>query len=275
VVRVVRRPVAAGESAIRWDPAEGRLEPADLEGVDAVVHLAGAGIGDRRWNADRKREIVESRTKSTALLARTIAAMDRRPRALVSGSAIGYYGDRGDKQVTESTDHGSDFLATLCARWEGETAAASEAGVRVAIARSGLVLSARGGALPKLLPLFRLGLGGRFGSGWQWWSWISIDDEVSSLLWILDHEVAGPFNLAAPNPVTNREFARTLARTLSRPALLPVPRFGPGLLMGRELAGTLLFTSARVYPEALMGAGYTFQHENLEGALEAVLGRRA
>lgn len=274
VVRVVRRPVRAGEPAVRWDPASGELDPADLDGVDAVVHLAGAGIGNRRWTADRKREIVESRTKSTRLLAATLAAMERPPRVLVNASAVGYYGDRGDEQLSERTGPGSDFLASLCIQWESETAPASEAGVRVALARSGLVLSRRGGALPKLLPLFRVGLGGRFGTGGQWWSWISIDDEVSALLWILDHDAAGPFNLTAPNPVTNRDFTRILARTLSRPAVLPVPRFGPGLLMGRELAGTLLFTSARVYPEALTGAGYTFQHGKLETALEEVLGGR-
>ena len=267
VVRVVRRSVGAGEPAVRWDPAAGQLDPADLDGVDAVVHLAGAGIGDRRWTADRKREIVESRTRSTALLARTIASMPHPPGVLVSASAIGYYGDCGDEPVTERTGPGSDFLSSLCVRWEGETAPASDAGVRVALVRSGLVLSKGGGALPKLLPLFRLGLGGRFGSGGQWWSWISIDDEIGAVLWILDHEIAGPFNLTAPNPVTNGDFARVLARALSRPALLPVPRFGPRLLMGRELADTLLFTSARVLPEGLMGAGYTFYKSELEAAL--------
>jgi len=199
VVRVVRRPVRPGEDAVGWDPEAGTIDAGGLEGVDAVVHLAGAGIGDRRWNEARKHILVESRTRSTALLAGALAGLDRRPRVLVSASAIGFYGNRGDEILTEQSPAGDDFLASLCVRWEGEAARAAEAGVRVVCARTGLVLSKAGGALPKLLPLFTLGLGGRFGSGAQWWSWITLDDEIRAIEWLLENDIRGPVNLTAPS----------------------------------------------------------------------------
>src|SRR6478735_9110624 len=187
VLPVVRRTVATGEAAVRWDPDAGTIDAAALEGVDAVVHLAGAGIGDHRWTDDYKRQILESRTKSTDLLARTIAALDRPPAVMVSGSAIGIYGDTGDDAVTEDGPHGRDFLADVCERWEASAAPATAAGIRVAQVRTGIVLSPHGGALSKLLPLFRLGVGGRMGSGRQWWSWITIDDEVGVIRWLLEN----------------------------------------------------------------------------------------
>jgi uncharacterized protein (TIGR01777 family) len=271
VVRVVRRQVRPGELALSWDPEAGTIDAGGLEGADAVIHLAGAGIGDGRWTESRKRVLVDSRIRSTALLADAVAGLDHKPRVLVSASAIGFYGDRDDEILTEQSSAGDDFLASLCVRWEAETAPAADAGVRVVCVRTGIVLSTEAGALPKLLPLFRLGLGGRFGSGAQWWSWISLDDEISALTWLLENDIRGPVNLVGPNPVTNRQFTRILGAALSRPALFPVPRFGPRLLMGSELADSLLFTSARVQPSILESSGFDFSHPTLEVALRHIL----
>ena len=275
VVRVVRRTVQSGESALRWDPVGNTIDARGLEGVDAVVHLAGAGVGDRRWSEDRKRILVESRTRSTALLVGALAGLDHPPRVLVSASAIGYYGDRRDEVLTEQSPPGDDFLASLCVRWEAEAICATEFGIRVVCARTGLVLSPDGGALPKLLPLFKLGLGGRYGSGAQWWSWITLDDEIRAIELLLENDVRGPVNLTAPNPVTNREFTRVLAAVLSRPALLSVPRFGPRLLLGSELADSLLFTSTRVQPSVLESKGFAFTSSDLEEGLRHILRRPA
>jgi len=275
VVPVVRRPVGADERAVRWDPAAGTIDAAALEGIDAVVHLAGAGIGDKRWSDERKRVILESRTQGTALLATTLAGLDRRPTVLVSGSAIGFYGDRGDEVLTEQSAPGDDFLASICVPWEAAAAPVTDAGIRLTTIRTGVVLSPDGGALPKMLPLFKLGVGGRFGSGKQWWSWISLADEIAAIRFLLDHEVHGPVNLTAPGATTNAEFSKVLGHVLHRPAALPVPAFGPKLLVGGELAQALLFTSAHVTPTALEAAGFAFAHPDLDGALRAVLGRPA
>ena len=269
VVPVVRRPAGPGE--IGWDPAAGHLDPDDLRGLDGVVHLAGAGIGDKRWNAERKRVLLESRTEGTRLLAEAIAAADDRPPVLVSGSAIGYYGDRGDEILTETSRHGDDFLAGLCVEWEAATAPAEAAGVRVARIRTGIVLSRDGGALPKLLSLFRLGLGGRMGSGRQWMSWIDIDDEVGAIAFLLTHDVQGAVNLTAPDPVTNAQLTKALGAELNRPTILTVPPLGPRLLLGREMADSLLFFSQHIRPAALEAAGYEFAHPLLSGALQHVL----
>ena len=271
VVRVVRHPVRPDDSALQWDPQAGTIDASGLEGTDAVIHLAGAGIGDRRWSEARKRVLVESRSRSTALLASALAGLDRRPRVLMSASAIGFYGDRGDEVLSEQSPPGGDFLASLCVRWEADTTPATEAGIRVACARTGIVLSRDGGALPKLLPLFKLGLGGRFGSGAQWWSWITLADEIRAMEWLLKNDVRGPVNLTAPNPVTNREFTRVLGAVLSRPTRLPVPRFGPRLLLGSEFADAMLFTSARVRPAVLESRGFVFSHSDLEAGLRKIL----
>lgn len=270
-IAVVRRSPAAGE--IGWDPAAGTMNPADLSGVDAVVHLAGAGIGDHRWTDSYKREIRDSRVRSTNLLSETIAAATDGPRVLLSGSAIGFYGSRGDEVLDETSAAGTGFLAEVCIDWETSTAMAAAAGVRVALLRTGIVLSRDGGALKKQLPIFKLGLGGRFGSGAQWQSWISIDDEVAAIMFLLDHDIAGPVNLTAPAPVTNAEFTKTLAAVLRRPAILPIPSFGPKMLLGSELATNLLFDGQRVVPKVLQDAGYRFQHPDLETALRALLNR--
>jgi uncharacterized protein (TIGR01777 family) len=271
VTRVVRHPLSDAGRTLTWDPDDGTIDAQGLEGLDGVVHLAGAGVADHRWTPTRKQVVLESRTRSTALLSRTLAGLKSRPPVLVSGSAIGFYGDCGDDTVTEGHGPGGDFLASVCQSWEAATAPASEAGIRVSFARTGLVLDNEGGALPKLLRLFRLGLGGRFGSGTQWWSWITIDDEVAALVWLLEHDQVGPVNLTAPGAVTNRDFTTALGAALSRPALLPVPRFGPSLLLGAELAGSLLFTSARVRPAVLEAEGFVFSEPQLEAALRRLL----
>lgn len=269
VVRAVRKPAGPGE--VSWDPAAGVLDPAHLSGVDAVVHLAGAGIGDKRWSDSYKREILDSRTRSTDLLARAIASTDNGPRIFLSGSAIGIYGVRGDEELTEDASHGSGFLADVCRQWEEAAGPAAAAGARTALLRTGIVLSPRGGALKKQLPLFRLGLGGRFGNGRQWQSWISIDDEVGAISHLLTSTLAGPVNLVAPEAVTNAEFTRVLAKVVSRPAVVPIPSFGPRLLLGGELADALLFTGQHVVPSALVADGYRFVHPDLETALRALL----
>ena len=272
VLRLVRGEATGPEDRV-WDPAAGRLDPAALEGVDAVVNLAGAGIGDRRWSAEQKRLLADSRVHGTTLLAETMAAMTTPPPVLLSGSAIGYYGDRGDQLLTESSEPGRSFLSQLCLSWEAATAAAEQAGVRVAHLRTGIVLDRAGGALAKMLPLFRFGLGGRMGSGRDYWSWISLQDEVEAMVFLLTNEVRGAVNLTAPNPATNAELTRALAAAVHRPALVPVPRFGPRLLLGAELADALLFTSARVSPQALLDAGYPFHHPDLASALQAALAK--
>ena len=236
VVRILRRD-PSGRGEIHWDPADGVLDPSDLRGTDAVVHLAGAGIADRRWTPAQRNRIRESRTRGTTLLAGALAEIrdDGGPSTLVSGSAIGVYGDAGDHLLDEDGPRGTGFLADVCIAWERATERAGNAGIRVAHARTGVVLSPEGGLLAKQLPLFRLGLGGRLGSGHQYLSWISLRDEVAALLWLVDREVEGPVNLVAPSPVTNAEFARSLGSTLGRPARLPVPAAIPTVMFGRDL----------------------------------------
>jgi uncharacterized protein (TIGR01777 family) len=269
VVRLVRRAASTGE--IMWDPKAGVLSASALEGADAVIHLSGAGIGDKRWTSSYKREILESRTITTNLIATTIANMNRKPSVFLSGSAIGIYGPRGDEQLTEVSTDGTSFLADVCKQWEDAAKPASDAGIRTVLLRTGIVLTTKGGALKKQLPLFQLGLGGKFGNGKQWQSWISIDDEVGAIEHLLTANVSGAVNLTAPNPVTNAEFTSTLARVVKRPAILPIPPFAPKAILGGELADALLFTGQRVIPAALNASGYQFVHPTLEVALRALL----
>ena len=273
--RVVRftRASSTGADSIAWDPKTGSIEADKLRGIDAVVHLAGAGIGDKRWTTDYKREILESRTKSTALLASTLADLSDGPKVLLSGSAIGIYGESETTTFTEESSAGSGFLADVCVQWEAASAPAEQAGVRVAHLRTGIVLSPKGGALKKLLPLFKLGAGGRMGSGRQWQSWISIDDEIAAIEHLLTSSVTGAVNLTAPKPVTQAEFTKTLARVLKRPSFVPVPSFGPKLLLGSELADALLFTGQKVLPTVLERDGFRFAHADLETALRHLLGK--
>lgn len=272
VFTAVRR-TPVGPTERRWDPAAGTVDQGFLDGIDAVIHLAGAGIGDKRWTDSYKREILESRTKGTAAISAAIATTPVKPKVFLSGSAIGIYGARGDEVLGDDAAHGTGFLADVCKEWEAATAPAERAGVRTVHLRTGIVLSKDGGALKKQLPLFKLGAGGRFGNGRQWQSWISIDDEVGAIIHLLTSSLSGPVNLTAPEPVTNTGFARALGRVLRRPALLPVPSFGPALLLGRELADALLFTGQRVVPNALTRDGYSFRHPALEPALRGILGR--
>jgi uncharacterized protein (TIGR01777 family) len=271
VVRLVRRAASVGE--VQWDPSAGRLDADALSGADAVVHLAGAGIGDHRWTDEYKREILDSRVRSTTLLAERIAECTQRPPVLLSGSAIGFYGASDGRDLDETSSQGEGFLADVCAQWEASTAAASDAGVRVAHLRTGIVLASNGGALKKMLPLFKLGVGGKFGKGTQWQSWISLPDHVAATRFLLINAVHGPVNLTAPHPVDGAEFATTLGKVLHRPSKLPVPSFGPKLLLGGELADALLFTGQKVLPRVLERSGYTFRHPTLDTALRAVLGK--
>lgn len=279
VRRVVRDRDQAGKSShgseIAWAPAEGVIDADAFDGLDAVVHLAGAGIGDKRWTEDYKRTLRESRIDGTTLVARTIADSSRPPRVLISASGVNIYGDRGDELLDErSTVAGpTDFLASLCVEWEECTAAATAAGTRVVNIRSGVVLTPDGGALSKQLPLFKLGLGGRFGSGRQWQAWISLPDEIAAIEHLLTSELSGPVNLTAPHPVTNREFTKTLGDVLHRPAILPIPKLGPSLVLGSELVEALLFHSMRVVPKALVDDGFTYRHPTLEAALRSMLHR--
>ena len=250
---------------------QGGLVAADLVGVDAVVHLAGEGVATKRWTPEQKRRVLESRTIGTTLVAETIAAMTAKPRVLLSGSAVGYYGERGDEILTEASSAGEGFLADVCVQWEAATAPAAAAGIRVAHLRTGIVVGKAGGAVAKTLPLFKLGLGGRIGSGRQYWSWISLTDEIGAIRFLLDHEVSGAVNLTGPQPVTNAEFTKAVGRALHRPTLLPVPKFGPRLLLGREAADEVVSVSQRVEPIVLAREGYQFRHETVDAAVQAEL----
>jgi hypothetical protein len=270
VLRLVRG-APEGADDIAWDPPSGTIDAASLEGVDAVVHLAGAGIGDKKWTPERKQLVLESRTQPTGLLCRTLAALDAKPRVLVSASAIGYYGDRGDEVLTEDSGPGDDFGARVCREWEDATAPAAEAGIRVVRTRSGLVLAANGGLLNRLLLPFKLALGGRLGSGKQYMSWIAIEDELRALLYAVDTEtLAGPVNLTAPNPVTNADFTSTLGNAVHRPTVLPTPLPALKLVYGGELVDTLL-GSQRVSSAKLRDSGFEFSQPDLDGALRAIL----
>lgn len=269
----VSRSAAAGQG-ITWDPTAGRIDADRLEGVDAVVHLAGEGIASRPWSEEQRARIEWSRSEGTDLLARTLAALDRKPSVLVSGSAIGYYGDRGDEVLRETSAPGDDFLAHVCIDWEAATEPARAAGIRVATIRTGIVLDASGGALAKQLLPFKLGLGAKAGDGRQWMSWISLADEVAAIVHLLETDgAAGPFNLTAPEPVTNAAFTDAVGEALHRPTFLTIPRavrhvpFGVG-----DLAHSLLFCSQRVLPEALESTGFEFRHRQLPEALADVLG---
>lgn len=270
---LVRRAPGPGTTEIRWDPARGEIDAVRLEGADAVVHLAGESIAAGRWTAARKEAIRRSRVDGTRVLARALAGLDRRPPVLVSASAIGYYGNRGDEILTEDSPLGLGFLADVCREWEAGTEPARATGIRVVLLRIGLVLAAEGGALPRMLLPFKLGLGGPIGSGRQYMSWTVLDDLLRAIRFVVEtRSCAGPVNAVAPRPVTNVEFAQTLARVLRRPAVLPTPAFAVRLALG-EMGQALLLDSARVVPARLEAAGFRFRHPELEQALREVLGR--
>lgn len=264
---------ADGADEVAWDPQAETVDTDGLQGVDAVVHLAGEPIG-KRFTEEHKRKVLDSRVKGTRAIATALAGMVNGPRTLVSSSAIGYYGADRDEPATEDAPPGDDFLAEVCTAWEAATAPAEEAGVRVVHVRTGIVQSPEGGMLGQLLPLFRLGLGGKLGDGSQWISWITLDDEVGLYHHALTTpEVTGPLNAVAPNPVTNAEFTRVLGRVLGRPTFLPVPSFGPALLLGKEGAQQIALASQRALPAKAQATGYAFRHPTLEEGLRHVLGR--
>ncbi|MBA3797892.1 MAG: TIGR01777 family oxidoreductase [Actinomycetota bacterium] len=269
VVSLVRRAPRSPDE-IRWNPGSGHLDPAVLADVYGVVHLAGAGIGDRRWTESRKRELLDSRVRGTAAVADAMAKGDAPGRFLISASGVHYYGTAtGDEPVDESAPNGTGFLADVCRHWESAADPAREAGIRVVHPRSGLVLARSGGVLGRLLPLFRLGLGGRIGDGKAYWPWISLTDEVAAIRMLIDSDLAGPVNLTAPEPVTNAEFTKVLGSVVHRPTLATVPAFALRTVIG-EFADEGILSVPRAVPRALTEAGFSFTHPDLRGALEAI-----
>lgn len=272
VVCLVRRDPQSPDE-VPWNPASGTIDKAGLAGADVAFHLAGAGIGDRRWTESYKREILDSRVLGTGLLASTLADLGPKPSVMVSASAIGWYGDRGDEILDESAPQGTGYLADVVEAWEAAAQPAVDAGIRVVHPRTGIVLSKDGGALQRLLLPFRLGAGGRTGPGSQWWSWITLDDEIRALTHLaFSSALAGPVNLTAPNPVTNQKFVDALGSVLRRPTVLPTPSLALKAILGSELAEALLFQSQRVVPASLLEDGFTFDSPNLEEALGSAIG---
>jgi uncharacterized protein (TIGR01777 family) len=270
ISRVVRRPSATSANDILWDPARGSIESKKFNDIDAVVHLAGESVA-QRWTTARKKEILESRVRGTTLLCQTLASLPSKPSVLISASAIGYYGDRGDEPIDEASSPGDGFLANVCQQWEAATQPARDADIRVVNLRIGVVLTPKGGALAKMLTPFRLGVSGVLGGGRQYMSWIALDDLVRIIQFALHAAaISGPVNAVAPNPVTNREFTKTLGRVLRRPTIFPLPAFAAHLLFS-QMADEVLLAGARVVPGALAAAQFEFTYPQLEPALRHVL----
>jgi uncharacterized protein len=272
VRRLVRGDGAPAPGDVRWDPASGDIDLAGLQGIDGVVHLAGAGVGDHRWTDDYRQAILQSRIDGTRTIVRAITQLDPPPSVLVSASAVGYYGDRGEELLTESSTSGEGFLAEVCRQWEAEALPAADGGVRVVTTRSGIVLSPHGGALGRLLPLVRLGLGGPLGSGRQWWSWITLDDEVRAMIFLLTSDVSGPVNLTAPQPARQSELVRALAQRAHRPSFLPTPSLAIRVILG-DMANDMVLASQRALPAQLDQAGFEFSHDDLDAAATWVMRR--
>jgi uncharacterized protein (TIGR01777 family) len=271
IVRLVRNEPSFGEGEVEWHPNKGLIDSEHLNNLDAVVHLAGESIASGRWTDERKQRIRDSRVKGTELLSKSLARLAQPPSTFVCASAIGYYGDRGDEILTEQSSPGADFLAQVCIDWEKATAAAAEKGMRVVSTRFGIILASHGGALAQMLTPFRLGAGGRIGSGKQWMSWIALDDVVTALRFVLRNKsIAGPVNFVAPSPVSNAEFTKSLGHALSRPTFFPIPAFSVRLAFG-EMADALLLASLRVKPAVLNAAGYSFEFSELKDALSHLL----
>lgn len=267
VVPFVRRDTTDPQQ-IPWQPGR-PLDPALIEGLDAVVHLAGAGVGDKRWTDAYKREILSSRVDGTTTIAEAMAKATEGPRILVCGSAIGYYGDTGDRPTDETGPRGEGFLAGVVQKWEAAANSAIEAGLRVAFARTGLVVSSKGGAWQKLFPIFKAGLGGKLGSGSQYWSAISLDDEVRALRYLIDEDIAGPVNLVGPEPLTNAAVTKIMGEVLKRPAIIPVPSFALRAVLGEFAEDTL--ASQRIIPGTLSAAGFTWQQPDMRSMIESAL----
>lgn len=274
VLRLVRRAARAPDE-IAWDPARGEIDRERISGVDAVVNLAGENLGAGRWTAARRERILRSRIDATRTLVAAVLGAAVKPTVFVNASAVGFYGDRGDEVLNEESTRGTGFLPDVCAAWEGAAARVGELGVRTVMLRFGVILAREGGALAKMLPLFRLGLGGPMGTGRQWMSWISLDDAVGAIgLALRDDRVRGPVNVVAPAPVTNADFTRELARAVRRPAFLPAPAWALRLALGKGMADEALLGSTRAAPRVLERVGYAFRHPTLAAALQAVLGRK-
>ena len=272
-IRLVRHGRTVGAPEVEWHPEKGLIDKEQLEGIEAVVHLAGENIAEGRWTSEKKRAILESRVNGTVLLSETLATLKRPPAVFLSASAIGYYGNRGDELLTETSAPGSDFLAHVCQEWEKATTPAAEQGIRTVLARFGIILAEKGGALAKMLTPFQMGIGGRIGDGKQWMSWIALDDVVSAIQFMLhDRFVNGPVNFVAPNPVRNAEFTKALGSVLARPTFLPVPAFGVRLAFG-EMADALLLASQKVEPAVLKARGFAFSWPRLELTLKHLLHR--
>ncbi|QEG37757.1 TIGR01777 family oxidoreductase [Bythopirellula goksoeyrii] len=271
VLRAVRENVQNPQEEIHWSPVLEEIDQQKLEGIDSIVHLAGANIAGKRWTESYKKQILESRTKGTSLISEAIAKMQRKPRAFVCASAIGYYGDRGTTELDETSSPGGDFLAEVCLQWERASLPAQEAGIRTVNTRIGVVLSPNGGALKTMLLPFKMGVGGVIGDGKQSMSWIALDDVVGAMQFALAHDtLSGPVNLVSPEWVTNREFTKTLGKVLGRPTVLPMPAFAAKLAFG-EMAEALLLSSTRVIPQRLVAEGFAFQYPQLKTALEHLL----
>ncbi len=271
VTRLVRTSAPSSEPSVRWDPCAGVLQANEIEGGDAVVHLAGESIAGSRWTTVQKAKIRDSRVQGTTLLAETLAKLEQPPKVLVSASAIGYYGHRGDETLREESSPGTGFLPATCVEWEKAAHPARQKGIRVVHPRFGIILSPKGGALAKMLLPFKLGVGGIMGNGKQYWSWVALDDVIGAIHHALVTEsVVGPMNVVAPRAVTNHEFTKILGRVLSRPTIFPLPAFAARLVLG-EMADELLLASARIEPARLMATGYKFHHTELEKALRDLL----
>ncbi|MFI4850318.1 MAG: TIGR01777 family oxidoreductase [Gimesia chilikensis] len=272
IVRLVRKQSPdTQQTSIVWNPSEGQLEPQAFDGIDAVIHLGGVNIAGKRWSPEVKQKIFNSRFQSTSLLASQLATLEQKPSVFLCASAVGFYGDRGEERLDEYSPRGEGFLADVCQAWEQATQPACDAGIRVVNMRFGMILDRKGGALGQMLTPFKMGVGGRLGSGNQYWSWIALPDVINALQFCLNHtELAGPVNFVAPDEVTNLEFTKTLGKVLSRPTCLPVPAWGVKTAFG-EMGQELMLTSARVVPKKLTEAGFQFQYPQLEDAFRSVL----
>lgn len=262
-IRLVRGLHDADHTIVLWNPSSSTIvNPSRLEGLDAVIHLAGESIAGERWTAEKKMRIRNSRVQGTALLANTLATLDEKPKAFLCASATGYYGDQGAHVCTEISEVGDTFLAGVCRDWESATQPAADAGIRTLQLRFGMILSSHGGAIPKMLPPFRWGLGGPAGTGRQYWSWISLEDAIHAIIHLLDSEISGPVNMTSPTPSTNKEFTQAMGKALKRPVFLPLPAFAARAIMG-EMADELLLGSTRVLPEKLLQSGFSFGDTDL------------
>lgn len=274
VVRLVRDKKLQSPDSVFWDPDQGILDPKSLSGIDAVINLSGENIASRRWNETQKKKILDSRLNATHTLVRAMTSMANPPKVFISGSAVGFYGDSGFETCTETAQQGKGFLANVCAQWERAAAPALDKGIRTVLLRTGVVLSPDGGALAKMVPPFKLGLGGVLGSGQQYVSWVSIDDIAGIVLYILEYpQLEGPVNAVAPNPVTNAQLTKALGKVLGRPTFIPAPAFILRLILGKEMADEFLLTSTRVAPLQLQNRGYKFKYPDLEQALRSWYGR--